>query len=69
VSELKTAFMIGFQIYLPFLVIDLVVAAVVAGMGLVMVPPAVVALPAKLLLFIMVDGWHQIVRTLLESFS
>jgi flagellar biosynthesis protein FliP len=68
-SELKTAFLIGFQIYLPFLVIDLVVSAVIAGMGLVMVPPTIVALPSKLLLFIMVDGWHLIVRTLLESFS
>jgi flagellar biosynthetic protein FliP len=68
-SELKTAFLIGFQIYLPFLVIDLVVSAVAAGIGLSMVSPTVVALPAKLLLFVMVDGWHLIVRTLLESFS
>jgi flagellar biosynthetic protein FliP len=68
-SELKTAFLIGFQIYLPFLVIDLVVSAVIAGMGLVMVPPMAVALPAKLLLFVLVDGWHLIVQTLLDSFS
>lgn len=67
-SELKTAFLIGFQIYLPFLVIDLVVSAVIAGMGLVMVPPMAIALPAKLLLFVLVDGWHLIVQTLLESF-
>jgi flagellar biosynthesis protein FliP len=68
-SELKTAFLIGFQVYLPFLVIDLVVSAVIAGMGLVMVPPTIIALPAKLLLFVMADGWYLIVRTILESFS
>ena len=67
-SELKTAFLIGFQIYLPFLVIDLVVAAVIAGMGLVAVPPALVSLPSKLLLFVLVDGWHLVVGMLLDSF-
>jgi flagellar biosynthetic protein FliP len=68
-SELKTAFLIGFQIYLPFLVIDLVVSAVLATMGLVTVPPSVIGVPAKLVLFVMVDGWHLIVQTLLESFA
>jgi flagellar biosynthetic protein FliP len=68
-SELKTAFLIGFQIYLPFLVIDLVVSAVITGIGLATVPPVIVALPAKLLLFVMADGWHLIVQTLLESFA
>jgi flagellar biosynthetic protein FliP len=68
-SELKTAFLIGFQIYLPFLVIDLVVASVISGMGLVTVPPALVSLPAKLLLFVLVDGWHLIVGMLLDSFA
>jgi flagellar biosynthetic protein FliP len=68
-SELKTAFLIGFQIYLPFLVIDLVVASVIAGMGLVTVPPVLVSLPAKLLLFVLVDGWHLIVGMLLDSFA
>ena len=68
-SELKTAFLIGFQIYLPFLVIDLVVASVISGMGLVTVPPALVSLPAKLLLFVLMDGWHLIVGMLLDSFA
>ncbi len=66
-SELKTAFMIGFQIYLPFLVIDLVVATVIVGMGMITVSPTVVSLPAKLMLFVLVDGWHLIVGSLLES--
>lgn len=68
-SELKTAFLIGFQIFLPFLVIDLVVASVISGMGLITVPPALVSLPAKLLLFVLVDGWHLIVGMLLDSFA
>lgn len=68
-SELKTAFLIGFQIYLPFLVIDLVVASVISGMGLVTVPPTLVSAPAKLLLFVLVDGWHLIVGMLLDSFA
>lgn len=68
-SELKTAFLIGFQIYLPFLIIDLVTAAVLNGMGLVMVPPAWISMPLKLLLFVMVDGWHLVVQSLLQGFS
>jgi flagellar biosynthesis protein FliP len=67
-SELKTAFLIGFQIYLPFLVIDLVVATITTSMGMFMLPPATVALPLKLLLFLMVDGWHLLVEMLLASF-
>lgn len=66
-SELKTAFLIGFQIYLPFVVIDLVVSALLSGMGLMMVPPSVVSLPLKLLMFVLVDGWFLIVQTLLMS--
>lgn len=66
-SELKTAFLIGFQIYLPFVVIDLVVAALLSGMGLMMMPPGVVSLPLKLLMFVMVDGWFLVVQTLLMS--
>lgn len=66
-SELKTAFLIGFQIYLPFVVIDLVVAALLSGMGLMMMPPGLVSLPLKLLMFVMVDGWFLIVQTLLMS--
>ena len=66
-SELKTAFLIGFQIYLPFVVIDLVVSALLSGMGLMMMPPGVVSLPVKLLMFVLVDGWFLIVQTLLMS--
>lgn len=68
-SELKTAFLIGFQIYLPFLVLDLVVSSVMASMGMVMLPPALVSLPFKLLLFVLADGWHLVVGMLLESFQ
>lgn len=68
-SELKTAFLIGFQIYLPFLILDMVVASVMVSMGMLMVPPALVSLPLKLLLFVLVDGWHLIVGMLLQSFQ
>jgi flagellar biosynthesis protein FliP len=68
-SELKTAFLIGFQIYLPFLVVDLVVASVTISMGMVMLPPVLVSLPLKLLLFVLVDGWHLVVGMLLDSFQ
>ncbi|MFO1062334.1 MAG: flagellar type III secretion system pore protein FliP [Pirellulales bacterium] len=68
-SELKTAFLMGFQIYLPFLLIDLVVAAVTISMGMMMLPPAMISLPFKLLLFVLIDGWHLVVGMLLESFG
>ncbi len=68
-SELKTAFLIGFQIFLPFLLIDLVVASVTISMGMMMLPPAMISLPFKLLLFVLIDGWHLIVGMLLESFG
>jgi flagellar biosynthetic protein FliP len=68
-SELKTAFLIGFQVYLPFLVLDLVVASVTISTGMVMLPPVLVSLPLKLLLFVLVDGWHLVVGMLLESFQ
>ena len=68
-SELKTAFLIGFQIYLPFLVLDLVVASVTISMGMLMLPPVLISLPFKLLLFVLVDGWHLVVGMLLESFQ
>lgn len=68
-SELKTAFLIGFQIYLPFLVIDLVVSSVTISMGMMMLPPVLVSLPFKLLLFVLVDGWNLIVSMLLQSFG
>jgi flagellar biosynthetic protein FliP len=67
-SELKTAFLIGFQVYLPLLVIDVVVATVINAMGLVTLPASMVSLPLKLLLFVLVDGWHLIVGLLLASF-
>jgi flagellar biosynthetic protein FliP len=68
-SELKVAFMIGFQIYLPFLVVDLVVAAVTTAMGMVMLPPAMISLPLKLLLFVLLNGWHLVVGMLLQSIA
>ncbi len=67
-SELKTAFQIGFMVILPFLVIDLVVAAVLTALGMIMLPPQLVSLPLKLLLFVAVDGWHLLVGSLLGSF-
>jgi flagellar biosynthesis protein FliP len=67
-SELKTAFMIGFQIYLPFVILDIVVASVTISMGMLMLPPVLISLPFKLLLFVLVDGWHLVVEMLLESF-
>ena len=69
ISELKTAFEIGFVIYLPFLVIDMVVAAVLMAMGMMMVPPIVVSLPFKIMLFVLVDGWQLIVGSLVKSFG
>lgn len=68
-SELKVAFLIGFQIYLPFLIVDLVVSSVTTAMGMVMLPPSVISLPLKLLLFVLVDGWRLIVGMLLDSFA
>ncbi|WP_195986928.1 flagellar type III secretion system pore protein FliP [Clostridium sp. D53t1_180928_C8] len=68
ISELKTAFQIGFIIYIPFLVIDLIVASTLMSMGMFMLPPAMISLPFKLLLFVMVDGWNLLVKSLIESF-
>lgn len=68
-SELKTAFLMGFQIYLPFLIVDLVVASVTISMGMMMLPPAVISLPFKLLLFVLVDGWRLVVEMLMNSFG
>ncbi|WP_419189661.1 flagellar type III secretion system pore protein FliP [Stieleria marina] len=68
-SELKVAFLMGFQIYLPFLIVDLVVASVTISMGMLMLPPATISLPFKLLLFVLVDGWTLVVKTLMESFG
>ncbi|WP_312421777.1 flagellar type III secretion system pore protein FliP [Anaerospora hongkongensis] len=69
ISELKTAFQIGFLIYIPFIVIDMVVASTLMSMGMMMVPPVMISLPFKILLFILVDGWHLLIRSLVTSFS
>jgi flagellar biosynthetic protein FliP len=67
-SELKTAFQIGFVIFLPFLLLDLVVASILMSMGMLMVPPTIVSLPLKILMFVLIDGWGLTVRALLGSF-
>jgi len=69
ISELKTAFIIGFVLYIPFLVIDMVVASVLLAMGMMMLPPIMISLPFKLMLFVLVDGWHLISSSLLKSFG
>jgi flagellar biosynthetic protein FliP len=68
-SELKQAFIMGFYIYLPFLVIDMVVASILMSMGMMMLPPVLISLPFKLLLFVLVDGWHLVVGSLMQSFT
>ncbi len=67
-SELKTAFKIGFVIFLPFLVIDLVVASVLVSMGMMFLPPTTIAMPFKLIMFVMVDGWYLVIKSLVEGF-
>ena len=67
-SELKTAFTIGFVVYLPFLVIDIVVSSVLVSMGMMFLPPTMIALPFNLIMFVMVDGWYLVVKSLVESF-
>jgi flagellar biosynthesis protein FliP len=69
ISELKTAFQIGFLIFLPFLIIDLVVASTLMSMGMMMLPPIFISLPFKILLFVLVDGWNLVTRSLVESFA
>ncbi|MFD2116817.1 flagellar type III secretion system pore protein FliP [Paenibacillus yanchengensis] len=68
-SELKTAFQIGFMIFIPFLVIDMIVASTLMAMGMMMLPPIMISLPFKILLFVLVDGWYLIIRSLLLSFN
>lgn len=68
ISELKTAFEIGFLLYLPFLVIDMVVSSVLMAMGMMMLPPVMISMPFKLLIFVLVDGWNLLVGNLIESF-
>ncbi len=67
-GELKAAFIMGFKIYLPFLVIDMVIASILISMGMMMLPPVLISLPFKLLLFVMADGWHLVVQSVLYSF-
>lgn len=68
-SELRTAFLIGFQLFLPFLVIDMAISSILVSMGMMMLPPVLISLPFKLLLFVLVDGWTLLARTLLVSFD
>jgi flagellar biosynthesis protein FliP len=68
ISELRTSFQIAFVIFIPFLVIDMVVASVLMSMGMMMLPPVIVSLPFKILLFVLVDGWYLLVKSLVESF-
>lgn len=68
ISELKTAFIVGFYIFIPFLIIDLIVASTLMSMGMMMMPPIVVALPAKLLVFVLADGWSLLVNTILSGY-
>jgi flagellar biosynthetic protein FliP len=67
-SELKTAFLLGFKVYLPFLIIDIVISTILISMGMMMLPPVMISLPFKLLLFVLVNGWHLIVGSLMDSF-
>jgi flagellar biosynthetic protein FliP len=69
ISELKTAFQIGFMIYIPFLVIDIVVASILLAMGMLVLPPVIISLPFKLMLFVLVDGWNLVVGSLVRSFQ
>jgi flagellar biosynthetic protein FliP len=67
-GELKTAFLMGFKVYLPFLIVDMVISSVLISMGMMMLPPAMISLPFKLLLFVLVDGWRLITGSLMGSF-
>lgn len=69
ISELKTGFQMGFMIFIPFLIIDIVVASVLMAMGMMMLPPVMISLPFKILLFVLVDGWYLVVKSLLMSFN
>ncbi|MCL4234827.1 MAG: flagellar biosynthetic protein FliP, partial [Deltaproteobacteria bacterium] len=68
ISELKTSFVIGFMIYLPFLIVDLVIATILMSMGMMMLPPILISLPFKLLIFVLADGWYLVVGSLVQSF-
>jgi flagellar biosynthetic protein FliP len=68
-SELKRAFIMGFLIFLPFLIIDMVVSSVLLSMGMIMLPPTMISLPFKIILFVLVDGWDLLVKSLITSFN
>ena len=68
ISELKTGFQLGFMIYVPFIVIDMIVATTLMSMGMMMLPPVMISLPFKILLFVMIDGWHLLIRSIIVSF-
>jgi flagellar biosynthetic protein FliP len=68
ISELKTAFQMAFMIYIPFLILDLVVASILMSMGMMFLPPVLISLPFKLVLFVLVDGWNILVGSLVRSF-
>jgi len=69
ISELKTAFQMGFMIFIPFLIIDMIVASTLMAMGMMMLPPMMISLPFKILLFVLVDGWYLVVKSALLSFN
>lgn len=69
ISELKTAFVMGFRLFLPFLIIDIVIASILISMGMMMLPPVLISLPFKLLLFVLADGWYLVVGSLMQSFG
>ncbi len=69
ISELRTAFIIGFVVYIPFLIIDMMVASILMAMGMMMLPPAMVSLPFKLIVFVLIDGWYLVVKSLIGSFA
>jgi flagellar biosynthetic protein FliP len=69
VSELRTSFQMGFLIFIPFIIIDFIVSSSLMSMGMMMMPPTMIAMPFKLLLFVLVDGWHLVIRSLVESFG
>ena len=69
ISELRRAFEIGFLLYLPFIVIDMIIASILMSMGMMMLPPVIVSLPFKLIFFVLIDGWYMVVGSLVKSFS
>lgn len=68
-SELRTAFQMGFLIFIPFIIVDFIVASTLMSMGMMMMPPVVISMPFKLLLFVLVDGWYLVIQSLVNSFN